>query len=68
MREICRLNVNKIEIVQTLEKSMVIAVHGVQLHDRERAKDLMLMLGLDEVIDQWVMVKRVYRYIEVLKC
>ena len=36
------------------ERSMVIAMCGVQLKDRKRAKDLMLMLGLSGTIDNWL--------------
>ena len=39
----------------------------VQLKDRKRAEDLMLMLGLNKTIDQLVMVKHVHWYGDVLR-
>ena len=45
---------------------MVRAMCGVQLLDRKRCKDLMLMSGLDETIDQLVMANSVRWYGYVL--
>ena len=44
------------------ERSMVRAMCGVQLNDRKRTKDLMLMLGLNETIDQLAMASSVCWY------
>ena len=38
-----------------IERSMVRAMCGVQLKEGKRSRDLMLMLGLNETIDQLVM-------------
>ena len=45
---------------------MVIAMCGVHLKDRKRPKDLMMMLGLNEQIDQLSMVNSVHWYSHVL--
>ena len=37
------------------ERSMVKTMCGLQLNDRRRSTDLMLMLGLNETIDNLVM-------------
>ena len=37
------------------ERSMVRAMHGVQLKDRKRSTNFMFMLGLNETIDQLAM-------------
>ena len=39
-------------ILRRTERSMVRAMYGVQLKDRKRSTDLMLMLDLNETIDQ----------------
>ena len=44
------------------EISVVRAMCGVQLKDRNRAKDLMLMLGLDETIDQLTLANSEHCY------
>ena len=43
------------------------AICGVQLKDRKRSKDLMLMLGLNEAMDQLGMVNSVCCYGHVLR-
>ena len=42
----------EIGILQRTERSMVRAMHGVQLKHRKRTKDLKLMSGLNETTDQ----------------
>ena len=49
------------------ERSMMRAVYGVQLKDGKRSKDLMLMLGLDEAIDQLAMTDSVHWHGHVLR-
>ena len=46
---------------------MVTAMCGVQLKDRKRSKDLMLMLGLNETISQLAMANNVCWYAHVLR-
>ena len=46
---------------------MVRAMCGVQLKDRKRSMDLMLMLGLSEAIDQLAMACSVCWYGDVLR-
>ena len=46
---------------------MVSAMYGVQLEDKKRSTDLMLMLGLDETIDQLAMANGVRWYGHVLR-
>ena len=41
---------------------MVRAICGVQLKDKKRSKDLMLMLGLNETMDQLAMTNSVCLY------
>ena len=41
----------KMGILRRTERSMVRAMCEVQLKDRKRTKDLMLMLGLNESVD-----------------
>ena len=53
-------------ILQRTERSTVRAMCRVQLKDRKRSKDLMLMLGLNKTIDQLSMAKSVCRYDHVL--
>ena len=43
------------------------AMCGVQLKDRKRSTDLMLMLGLSETIDQLTMANSVHWYGHVLR-
>ena len=40
---------------------------GLQLRDRKRAEDLLLMLGLNEVIDQLAMVSIMHWYALMLR-
>ena len=47
--------------------SMVRAFCWVQLKDRRRSTDLMLMLGLNETIDQLAMANSVHLYGHVLR-
>ena len=49
------LKESEMGILRRTERSMVRAMCGVQLKDRKRSKDLMLMLGLNETIDQLAM-------------
>ena len=46
---------------------MVIAICGVQLKDRKRSIDLLLLLGLHETIDQLAMASSVCWYDHVLR-
>ena len=39
-------------ILQSIERSMVTAMFGVNFNDRKRSMDWMFMLGLNEYIDQ----------------
>ena len=48
------------------ERSTVRAMCGVQLKNRKISKDLMLMLGLNESIDQLAMANSVHWYGHVL--
>ena len=48
------------------ERSMVRAMCGVQLKDRKRSTDLMLLFGLKEAIDQLAMANSVRWYGHVL--
>ena len=48
--------------LQRTERSMMRAICGVQLKDRNRSKDLMLMLDLNETIDQLAMANSVHWY------
>ena len=54
-------------ILQRTERSIVRAVCGVQLKDRKRSKDFMLMLGMNETIDQLAMANSVHWYGHVLR-
>ena len=54
------------EILRRTEISTVRAMCGVQLKDRKRSMDLMLMLGLKETIDQLAMANSVSWYGHVL--
>ena len=55
------------EILRRTERSMVRAMCGVQLKDRERSTDFMLMLGFKETIDQLAMANSVHWYGHVLR-
>ena len=46
---------------------MVIVMCGVQLKDKERSMDLMLMLGLNETVDQLSMANSVRWYGHMLR-
>ena len=46
------LKESEMGILQWTERSMVRTMCGVQLKDRKRSKDLMLMLSLSETVDQ----------------
>ena len=46
-------------ILRIIERSMVRAMCGAQLKDRETSKDLMLILGLNKTIDQMAMANSV---------
>ena len=52
-------------ILQRTERFIVRAMHGVQLKDRKRSKDL--MLGLNETIDNLVMANSVPWYGQILR-
>ena len=41
---------------------MVSEIYGIQLKDREISKDLILMLGLNEAIDQLAMANSAHWY------
>ena len=51
---------NEMGILQRTKGSMVKAMCGVQLKDRKRSTDLMLMLGLKETIDQLAIANSVH--------
>ena len=53
-------------ILQKIEISMVRAMCGVQLIDRKRSMDLMLLLGLNVTIDQLAVANSVHWYCHVL--
>ena len=53
--------------LRRMEGSKVRAICGVQLNDRERSTDFMMMLGLNESIDQLVMANSVHWYGHVLR-
>ena len=54
-------------ILQRAERSMVRAMFDVQLKDRKRSTDLMIMLGMNETIDQLAMANSVRCYGHVLR-
>ena len=56
------LKESEIGILRRTERSMVRAVSGVKLKDREEFKDLMLMLGLNETIDRLAIANNVHWY------
>ena len=49
------------------ERSMVRAMRGVKLKDRNRSMDLVFMLGLNETMDQLAMARSVCWYGHVLR-
>ena len=53
------LKESEMGILRSRERSMVRAMCGVQLKDKERYTDIILMLGLTEGIDQLVMAKSI---------
>ena len=53
------LKESEMGILQRTEGSMVRAMCGVQLKDRKRPTDLMLIMGLKETIDQLAMTNNV---------
>ena len=57
----------KIGILRRTEKSMLRAISGVQFKERKLVRDVMLMLGLMETIDQLAMANSVRRYGHVLR-
>ena len=61
------LKESEMGILQRTEISTVTVMCGVQLKGRKRSKDLMLMLGLSEAIDQWAMAYSVHWYGHVLR-
>ena len=54
-------------MLQRTDRYMVTTMCGVQLNDRKRAKDLMLMLALNEAIYQVAMANSVNWYGHVLR-
>ena len=54
-------------LLRRTERSIVGAMCGIQLIDMTRVKDLMLMLGLNETIDQLAMANSVRCYGHVLR-
>ena len=48
-------------------KIVFFSLHGVQLKDRKRAKDLMFTLGLNETINHLVMTNSIHWYGYVLR-
>ena len=60
------LKERKMGILQRTERSMVIAMCGVEVKDRKRSKDLMLMLGLNEAIYKLTLENSVHLYGHVL--
>ena len=61
------LKESKMGILQRTERSMETAMCGVQVKDRKRSKDLMLMLGLNKTINHLVMVSSARWYGHVLR-
>ena len=59
------LKESKMEILRRTERSMVIAMCGVQLKDSKKSKDL--LLSLNKTIDQLAMASSVCWYGHVLK-
>ena len=61
------LKVSDIGIFSCTKRSILVAMCGVELKDRKRVKDLMLMLGLNEAVDQLVVTNNVCLYGHVLR-
>ena len=61
------LKENNMGILRRTERSMLRAMCGVQLKDRKRSMDLMLMLGLNETIDLLAMANSVHWYGHILR-
>ena len=61
------LSKNYVQISQMIVRSMVRTICGVQLRNVKRAKDMMLVLGLDEAMGQLVKVYSVSCYAHVLR-
>ena len=56
------LKENEMGILRRTDRSIVRAMCGVQLKDRKISTDLILMLGLKEIIDQLAMANSVRWY------
>ena len=54
-------------VLQRTQRSIVRAMCGVQLKDRERSMSMMLMLGLNKTTDQLAMANSVHWYGHVLR-
>ena len=54
-------------ILRMIERSMVRAVCGVQLKDKKRSMDFILMLGLSETMEKLVMANSFRWYGHVLR-
>ena len=61
------LKESEMGILRRAERSIVRAISRVQLKDRKRSKDLMLVLGLSETTDQLAMANSVCWYGHVLR-
>ena len=61
------LNESVMGMLWRTDRSMVRAMCGVQLKDRKRSTDFMLVLGLKETIDQLSMAKSFRWYGHVLR-
>ena len=61
------LRKSEMKICLRIERSLVRAMCGVHLKDRKTSKDLMLMVGLNETIDQLAMANSVHWYGNVLR-
>ena len=61
------LKESKMENLQKTERSMVSAMCEVQLNDLKRVKDMMLILGLNEAVDQLTMANSVRWYGHVVR-
>ena len=60
------LKESEMKILRT-EAFVVGEMYGVQVKDRKRSTDLMLMLGLSEAVDQLAMAKSVRWYGHMLR-
>ena len=59
--------ISEMGILRRTERSMVGVMCGVQLKDRKRANDLMLMMGLNKTIYRLAMANSVRWYGHVLR-